>query len=98
MFTGIVEETGLVESVHPGDQSIRLTLSLRKTGAGLKVGDSVEVEEDGGSSAMHCQEAALKEDDRAAVGDDEVDVPVGVVGEGGAVEEEAGLDLASNTG
>jgi riboflavin synthase len=29
--------------VHPGDQSIRLTLSLRKTGAGLKVGDSLSV-------------------------------------------------------
>lgn len=43
MFTGIVEETGTVESVHPGDQSIRLTLSLRKTGTGLKVGDSLSV-------------------------------------------------------
>ena len=43
MFTGIVEETGAVESVHPGDQSIRLTLSLRKTGTGLKVGDSLSV-------------------------------------------------------
>ncbi|MBR66880.1 MAG: riboflavin synthase, partial [Verrucomicrobiales bacterium] len=43
MFTGIVEETGTVESVHPGDKSIRLTLSLRKTGAGLKVGDSLSV-------------------------------------------------------
>ena len=43
MFTGIVEETGTVESIHPGDQSIRLTLSLRKTGTGLKVGDSLSV-------------------------------------------------------
>ena len=43
MFTGIIEETGTVESVHPGVQSIRLTLALRKTGAGLKVGDSLAV-------------------------------------------------------
>ena len=43
MFTGIVEEIGTVESIHPGDQSIRLTLSLRKTGTGLKVGDSLSV-------------------------------------------------------
>ena len=43
MFTGIVEETGKVESVQPGEKSIRLTLSLRKTGGGLKVGDSLAV-------------------------------------------------------
>ncbi len=43
MFTGIIEETGTVESIHPGEQSIRLTLALRKTGAGLKVGDSLAV-------------------------------------------------------
>ena len=43
MFTGIIEETGTVESIHPGDQSIRLTLKLRKTGGGLKVGDSLAV-------------------------------------------------------
>ena len=43
MFTGIVEEMGLVESIHPGDKSIRLTVKLRKTGTGLKVGDSVAV-------------------------------------------------------
>ena len=43
MCTGIVEEIGTVESIHPGDQSIRLTLSLRKTGTGLKVGDSLSV-------------------------------------------------------
>jgi riboflavin synthase len=43
MFTGIIEETGTVESVHPGDKSIRLTLKLRKTGGGLKVGDSLAV-------------------------------------------------------
>lgn len=43
MFTGIIEETGTVESIHPGERSIRLTLALRKTGAGLKVGDSLAV-------------------------------------------------------
>ena len=43
IFTGIIEETGTVESIHPGEQSIRLTLALRKTGAGLKVGDSLAV-------------------------------------------------------
>ena len=43
MFTGIIEETGTVESIHPGDKSIRITLKLRKTGGGLKVGDSLAV-------------------------------------------------------
>ncbi len=43
MFTGIIEETGVVESIHPGDKSVRLTVSLRKTGLGLSVGDSLSV-------------------------------------------------------
>ena len=43
MFTGIIEETGTVESIHPSDKSIRLTLTLRKTGGGLKAGDSIAV-------------------------------------------------------
>jgi riboflavin synthase len=43
MFTGIIEETGAVESIHPGDKSVRLTVSLRKTGSGLRVGDSLSV-------------------------------------------------------
>jgi len=43
MFTGIIEETGAVESIHPGDKSVRLTISLRKTGVGLRVGDSLAV-------------------------------------------------------
>ena len=43
MFTGIVEETGSVESIHPGEKSIRLTVKLRKTCTGLKVGDSVAI-------------------------------------------------------
>ena len=43
MFTGIIEETGAVESIHPGDKSVRLTISLRKTGLRLSVGDSLSV-------------------------------------------------------
>ena len=43
MFTGIIEETGAVESIHPGDKSVRLTVSLRKMGLGLSVGDSLSV-------------------------------------------------------
>ena len=43
MFTGIIEETGTVESIHPGDKSVRLTISLLKTGVGLRVGDSLAV-------------------------------------------------------
>jgi len=43
MFTGIIEETGAVESIHLGDKSVRLTVSLRKTGLGLSVGDSLSV-------------------------------------------------------
>ena len=43
MFTGIIEETGAVESIYSGDKSVRLTISLRKTGVGLRVGDSLAV-------------------------------------------------------
>jgi|TARA_B100001971_G_scaffold181924_1_gene178924 riboflavin synthase len=43
MFTGIIEETGKVESIQPREDAIRLTLTIRKTGAGLKVGDSLAV-------------------------------------------------------
>jgi riboflavin synthase len=43
MFTGIIEETGAVESIHPDDKSVRWTISLRKTGLGLSVGDSLSV-------------------------------------------------------
>lgn len=43
MFTGIIEETGAVESIHSGDKSVRLTISLRKTGVDLRVGDSLAV-------------------------------------------------------
>lgn len=43
MFTGIIEETGLVESVRPMEQAIRLTVAARRCGAGLKVGHSIAV-------------------------------------------------------
>ena len=43
MFTGIIEETGTVEAIHPGNKFIRLTLLVRKIGPGLNVGDSLAV-------------------------------------------------------
>ena len=43
MFTGIIEEMGIVDSVQPVGESIRLTLTMRKCGAGLKVCDSLAV-------------------------------------------------------
>lgn len=43
MFTGIVEETGVVERVSPTDTAIRLTVRPRRCAQGLKVGDSLAV-------------------------------------------------------
>ena len=43
MFTGIVEETGTVNSIQPLDKSMRLTVTMRKCGAGLKVGHSLAI-------------------------------------------------------
>lgn len=43
MFTGIVEESGVVERITPTDKSIQLTIRTRLCGAGLKVGDSLAV-------------------------------------------------------
>ena len=43
MFTGIVEETGRVELIEPGTESIRLTLSVGLCGEDLKIGDSLAV-------------------------------------------------------
>jgi riboflavin synthase len=43
MFTGIVEETGIVERIKPTAKSIELTVRARATGRGLKLGDSVAV-------------------------------------------------------
>src|SRR5207248_3352964 len=43
MFTGIVQETGSVESVQKTSGGIRLAIRSRILAAGLKVGDSVAV-------------------------------------------------------
>ncbi len=43
MFTGIVEETGMVAGVKQTDTGIQLTVRCRVTGRGLKLGDSVAV-------------------------------------------------------
>ena len=43
MFTGIVEEIGVVDSIQPLDKSMRLTVTMRKCGAGLKAGHSLAI-------------------------------------------------------
>jgi riboflavin synthase len=43
MFTGIVEETGIVERIRPAANSIELTVRVSVCGRGLKVGDSLAV-------------------------------------------------------
>jgi riboflavin synthase len=43
MFTGIVEETGIVENIQPAAKSIELTVRAAVCGRGLKLGDSVSV-------------------------------------------------------
>jgi riboflavin synthase len=43
MFTGIVEEAGVVEKIHRTAQGIQLTVRARRTGRGLQVGDSLAV-------------------------------------------------------
>jgi riboflavin synthase len=43
MFTGIVEETGIVEAVKPSARSIQLTVRSKVCVRGLKVGDSLAV-------------------------------------------------------
>lgn len=43
MFTGIVEEAGRVERIHPTDKSIELTVRAQRTAAGLRVGGSLAV-------------------------------------------------------
>jgi riboflavin synthase len=43
MFTGIVEEAGVVESIKPTARSIELTVRAAKCGRGVKLGDSVAV-------------------------------------------------------
>ncbi|MBI5387150.1 MAG: riboflavin synthase [Verrucomicrobia bacterium] len=43
MFTGIVEETGVVEKIQPTAKSIRLTVRSRVCGRGTKISASVAV-------------------------------------------------------
>jgi riboflavin synthase len=43
MFTGIVEEAGIVERIKPAAKAIELTVRARVTGHGLKVGGSLAV-------------------------------------------------------
>jgi len=43
MFTGLVEETGRVTAIAPGEKSIRLTVEARVAARGTKRGDSIAV-------------------------------------------------------
>lgn len=43
MFTGIVEEAGVVERTKPTAKSIELTVRTGKCGHGLKIGDSLAI-------------------------------------------------------
>jgi riboflavin synthase len=43
MFTGIVEETGVVEQIKPGAKSIQLTVRAEVCGRGLKTGASLAI-------------------------------------------------------
>lgn len=43
MFTGIVEETGVVRAIERGARSIRLTIEAKQCVRGLKPGDSLAV-------------------------------------------------------
>src|SRR5438105_9445160 len=43
MFTGIVEETGRVERIEPGNKSVELSVRASRCGRELKVGDSLAI-------------------------------------------------------
>jgi len=43
MFTGIVEEAGVIEKIAPAKKSIEMTVRASVCGRGVKVGDSVAV-------------------------------------------------------
>jgi riboflavin synthase len=43
MFTGIVEEAGVIEKITPTKKSIEMTVRANACGRGVKVGDSVAV-------------------------------------------------------
>src|SRR5438105_12517219 len=43
MFTGIIEETGIVECIKPSARTIQLTVRAKLCARGLKVGDSLAI-------------------------------------------------------
>jgi len=43
MFTGIVEEAGVIEKITPTKKSIEMTVRAKVCGKGVKIGDSVAV-------------------------------------------------------
>ena len=43
MFTGIIEETGVVKAIQPGAKAIRMSLSCAVCAKGAKLGDSLAV-------------------------------------------------------
>ena len=43
MFTGLVEETGVVHRIEPGESSVRLWVDARVTARGARLGDSIAV-------------------------------------------------------
>src|SRR5438445_1059648 len=43
MFTGIIEETGIVECIQPSARTIQLTVRARLCARGLKIGDSLAI-------------------------------------------------------
>jgi riboflavin synthase len=43
MFTGIVEETGIVERIKPSAKAIELTVRAKVCGRSVKIGDSIAV-------------------------------------------------------
>lgn len=43
MFTGLVEETGVVNRVEPGETSVRLWVDAQVTAQGARLGDSIAV-------------------------------------------------------
>lgn len=43
MFTGIIEESGVVERIKPGEKSIELSIQTSVCGESLKLGDSLAV-------------------------------------------------------
>jgi riboflavin synthase len=44
MFTGIIEETGIIKSIRTGGRSARIIISANKVLEGLKVGDSINTD------------------------------------------------------